>query len=347
VAKDDERAAALLRECLARDHLEGTFLLGCLFYEDRGVGVKKGGTPLFNQFRAVKLWTMCADRGHAQACVKLAKAYKSGVGVIKRDVAKSAEYFAKATNTCVANAWSELGAMYENGSGGMPKDEKKAAAHFAFGVENGNNKAKYHLGHMYMDGRGVAKDRSKGESLFKEAVDSGFSNALYHQAILLVKKDPFKAIGLLNKAARQGHVKAKMQLERVREGLAIEDEELVPSKKVSKSMFKFQRGISKAMLNKAANAEEKKAERGASEEVADKLTELTWDGEPVSPKSPKSRAYPREPKSPMSPTLASIKRFGGNVAGAVSSAITGKMSDPKAPKSPTLRSQETQLPKAT
>mmetsp|Transcript_45372 Transcript_45372/g.102481 ORF Transcript_45372/g.102481 Transcript_45372/m.102481 type:complete len:289 (-) Transcript_45372:33-899(-) len=256
---------------------------------------------------------MCADRGHAQACVKLAKAYKSGVGVIKRDVAKSAEYFAKATNTCVANAWSELGAMYENGSGGMPKDEKKAAAHFAFGVENGNNKAKYHLGHMYMDGRGVAKDRSKGESLFKEAVDSGFSNALYHQAILLVKKDPFKAIGLLNKAARQGHVKAKMQLERVREGLAIEDEELVPSKKVSKSMFKFQRGISKAMLNKAANAEEKKAERGASEEVADKLTELTWDGEPVSPKSPKSRAYPREPKSPMSPTLASIKRFGNRI----------------------------------
>ena len=98
VAKDDERAAALLRECLARDHLEGTFLLGCLFYEDRGVGVKKGGTPLFNQFRAVKLWTMCADRGHAQACMKLAEAYKSGVGVIKRDVAKSAEYFAKVRN---------------------------------------------------------------------------------------------------------------------------------------------------------------------------------------------------------------------------------------------------------
>ena len=57
-------------------------------------------------------------------------------------------FIAQATNTCVANAWSELGAMYENGSGGMPKDEKKAAAHFAFGVENGNNKAKYHLGHM-------------------------------------------------------------------------------------------------------------------------------------------------------------------------------------------------------
>ena len=96
VAKDDERAAALLRECLDRDHLEGTFLLGCLFYEDRGMGAKK--SPFFNQFRAVKLWTMCADRGHAQACVKLAEAYKSGVGVIKRDVAKSAEYFAKVRN---------------------------------------------------------------------------------------------------------------------------------------------------------------------------------------------------------------------------------------------------------
>ena len=54
----------------------------------------------------------------------------------------------QATNTCVAEAWSELGSMYEKGSGGMPKDEKKAAANFAFGVENGNNKAKYHLGQM-------------------------------------------------------------------------------------------------------------------------------------------------------------------------------------------------------
>ena len=52
-------------------------------------------------------------------------------------------------------------------------------------------------------GRGVEKSYTNARGLFDKSVEQGNADAQYHMAILLRKTDPFKAIGLINHAARQ------------------------------------------------------------------------------------------------------------------------------------------------
>jgi TPR repeat protein len=53
--QDDARAVGLWKEASERGHLEATFCLAEMTYNDRGVLALKGGTPHFNQFRAVRV----------------------------------------------------------------------------------------------------------------------------------------------------------------------------------------------------------------------------------------------------------------------------------------------------
>jgi TPR repeat protein len=194
VAQDDVRAVELWKEASRRGHLESTYNLGEMLYHDRGVPVLEKGTPYFNQFKAVALWTQCTRRaeGHGDAERRLAEAYLSGVGVMSVDQAKAVHHLANATNKSVADAWTEIGEMHEKGTGGFVKNEAAAAHRYSFSAETGNAKAFFHLGKMYLDGRGVAKDKAKGQALVEASVEAGHAEAQYHQAILLAKKDAFK-----------------------------------------------------------------------------------------------------------------------------------------------------------
>mmetsp|Transcript_67366 Transcript_67366/g.152428 ORF Transcript_67366/g.152428 Transcript_67366/m.152428 type:complete len:466 (+) Transcript_67366:190-1587(+) len=334
VEQNDDTAVYYLREGTRRNHPMCMFSLGCMYYDDRGVGEKKGG-KFFNQFRGVKLWKdVVASNNFVPAYLRLAEAYKTGVGVMKPDPALAFEYYAKATNSHVADAFSELAEMYEKGSGGMVKDEAKAAQQYQFSVDQGNDKAKYNLGHMYMDGRGVAQDKSKGEALFKEAVTNGNANAQYHQAILLSRRkgtDVFKAIGLLTHSARKGHAKARQQLDRIRAGEPILDEEIPDdAPKASKSKFKFQKGVAGLMLGGAAKMNEAAAAAagasgpssagggaggtGAGAAVTptkgEEAAGFDWEGKPLDARGEpvKKSAEPWSPFSPMSATLSSMAK---------------------------------------
>ena len=73
-------------------------------------------------------------------------AYRSGVGVIRADEAKAVEYYTRATNQCVAEAWSEIGELYEKGTGGASKMtiyqisyDKKSKQMFLTGISMESN----------------------------------------------------------------------------------------------------------------------------------------------------------------------------------------------------------------
>eukprot|EP00614_Pseudopedinella_elastica_P013855 CAMPEP_0172585674 /NCGR_PEP_ID=MMETSP1068-20121228/5066_1 /TAXON_ID=35684 /ORGANISM="Pseudopedinella elastica, Strain CCMP716" /LENGTH=435 /DNA_ID=CAMNT_0013380219 /DNA_START=187 /DNA_END=1495 /DNA_ORIENTATION=+ len=330
VEQNDDTAVYYLREGTRRNHPMCMFSLGCMYYDDRGVGEKKGG-KFFNQFRGVKLWKdVVASNNFVPAYLRLAEAYKTGVGVMKPDPALAFEYYAKATNSHVADAFSELAEMYEKGSGGMVKDEAKAAQQYQFSSEQGNNKAKYQLGGMYIDGRGVAQDKSKGDALFKESLEKGYANAQYHQAIVLARKkgsDVFKAIGLLNHAARQGHKKAMLQIQRIKSGEQIVDDEIPAEKPVTKAGFRFQKGISKIMLGAAKVADAKPA---AAEDSA--AAKFDWEGKPLDKAEAKKVAEPWSPLSPLSATAASLAKAASGAISSITSKITGATQIPAKPR---------------
>mmetsp|Transcript_16380 Transcript_16380/g.27925 ORF Transcript_16380/g.27925 Transcript_16380/m.27925 type:complete len:476 (-) Transcript_16380:162-1589(-) len=292
VPQDDERAVEMWKEASRRGHLDSTYNLAEMLYHDRGVppvDLAKGGNPYFNQFRAVALWTNCTRRaeGHSISERRLAEAYISGVGVLSVDKEKAAKHYMAASNKSMADAWAEIGEMHEKGIGGFKKNESAAAERYAFSAETGNAKAFFQLGKMYMDGRGVPKDRTKGEALVEASIEAGHSEAQYHNAILCAKRDPFKAIGLLNHAARQGHGKAKAQLERIKNGERIEDDEIVGggSKgrralmgKLGKGLGKMVASLSSGDLGAMANQANTAEATAASEAAASALAELELNG---------------------------------------------------------------------
>jgi hypothetical protein len=244
----------------------------------------------------------------------------------------AAELFAKSTNLSIAGAWAELGELYEKGGGGIEKDEARAAERFAFSADHGNAKAQYQFGNMLCDGRGVAKDASKGKELMHQAAEAGFANAQYHMALLCAKSDPFKAIGLLNHAARQGHARAKMQIGRIQQGVPIEDEEIAPKTAAQRSLGRFQQGASKALFGAAKKGPSPFggtasraspppdgatcSERSASPPpVAHAARPLAKLGEPSSPSLKGSPGYysplgvpGADPRTPLSPTASSWRK---------------------------------------
>lgn len=354
VERDDDTAIFYLREASSRKHWKSTFLLGELYYQDRVPGNNNNG-KYFNQFKAVKLWTEVADEHHyVPAFERLAEAYKTGIGVMEADPVKSADYYAKVTNRHVADAYTELAEMHEKGSGGVLRDYSKAASLFEFSAQQGNVKAKYHLGTMYMDGRGVERDKVKGEALFKDALDAGLSNAQYHQAILLARKkgsDVFKAIGLLNHAARQGHERAKLQLERIKNGLVIEDDEItvLSPKKVPFMTRRLQQGVAQVMLLRSSPGNGLNHRGNVPAEPASAPEE---DEEKYSPKSGQARldvgrrricsplpgnskgGAPWSPQSPMGATYSSRKKLTPKMHAALGLEIPGSCEFPLSPKPP-------------
>jgi hypothetical protein len=71
---------------------------------------------------AVKLYTVAADNGNADAQFKLGKMYNLGEGV-KQDYAEAVRLYSLAAAQGHAVAQFKLGKMYENGRGVEPDDE--------------------------------------------------------------------------------------------------------------------------------------------------------------------------------------------------------------------------------
>jgi len=256
--------------------------------------------------------------------IKLAHAYRMGIGVKRVDETKAAEHFAKATSQSVAAAASQIAEMYENGTGGVKKDETKAAARYQTATDQGDADSAYKLGTMYMEGRGVEKSMMRAREMIDKSVEQGNADAQYHMAILLCKSDPFKAIGLMNHAAKQGHPKAQMQKDRLRKGLQIEDEELVSQSSYQKSVSKVKRATANAILKKRnllarmQNAPAIPVATPVTAPVTAAAAEsqrrpipsgLTISEDPTTLPPVAVGVKQRGPTTPMTPTIASMKRM--------------------------------------
>jgi len=317
--KDEPRAVEMLKWAHRRQNIDAAYALADMYFADRGMDVVQ---PYFNQFRAVVLWQWCADRGHVPSHIKLAHAYRTGLGVKRQDNQKAVEHFAKATNQSVAEAASPIADMYENGTGGVKKDETKAAARYKTASNQGHADSMYKLGSMYMEGRGVEKSYKNARGLFDKSVEQGNADAQYHMAILLRKTDPFKAIGLINHAARQGHAKAEAQRERLKKGLQIEDDELAPGSSYQNTVSKVKKVTAKAILKKRnLLAGLKKTPPppiavavGAPVAARPIPAGLLFVNEEANELPPIAvGSGPKPPTTPMSPTFASVRRVSDNL----------------------------------
>lgn len=115
--QDEPRAVELWKKASERDHIPSRFMLGEMYYASRGMS-NVNNIAYYNEFRGVALWQSCSDAKFSPADRRLADAYRTGVGVQQKDEAKAVECYTRATNQCVAEAWSEIGELYEKGTGG-------------------------------------------------------------------------------------------------------------------------------------------------------------------------------------------------------------------------------------
>ena len=105
--------------------LEACANLGMMYHREWGVQQ--------NHKKALELYTLACNGGHAKACTKIGTMYYQGDGVL-RDLTKGIAYFKKA---CDVGDWMGCGifATYHNGLG----DRNKAVQYFKKACELGRN----------------------------------------------------------------------------------------------------------------------------------------------------------------------------------------------------------------
>jgi len=98
-----------------------------------------------------------AERGDLNAQIKLAIAYRQGIGV-QQDYKTAIKWFTLAADQDSALAQYNLGVMHSFGLGIVP-DYERAIKWYTLAAEQGNALAQYHLGRLYFLGKDVAENR--------------------------------------------------------------------------------------------------------------------------------------------------------------------------------------------
>jgi TPR repeat protein len=156
-----------------------------------------------------------ANAGLAMAQNDLANGYKSGHGVPK-DYALAFFWYQKAAGQGYAAAQANLGLLYQAGLG-ITQDYAQAIAWYQKAAEQKEGPAENNLGYMYLKGLGVNRDYSQALFWFKRAADDGIVSAqneignMYANG-LGVPKDYEEAVGWYEKAADRGFKTAEYSL---------------------------------------------------------------------------------------------------------------------------------------
>lgn len=106
------------------------------------------------------------------SCRSLAKMYKDGIGVEKKDPAKAASLHEKACYLRSNNDCYELALAYEKGEG-VKQDGKKTAEFFQRACNFGNYQACYNMGYFIYRG---SADQKKDTALGLSKLRSGCSS---------------------------------------------------------------------------------------------------------------------------------------------------------------------------
>lgn len=105
---------------------------------------------------AVAAWRPLAEAGDPDAQLKLAMAYRAGLGVAKDDAASLA-WTRKSADAGWAAAQAELGTRYLEGDG-VGRDYGEARKWFERAADQGHGLAQNNLGFLYANGQGVPQD---------------------------------------------------------------------------------------------------------------------------------------------------------------------------------------------
>ena len=184
----------------------------------------KKGVAIFNQenyAEAVKWFRKAAERGHADAQIRLGECYYYGWGT-SLDRIEAAKWFRKAAERGHADAQYKLGDCYANGQG-VSQDRAEAAKWLRRAAEQGNASAQYDLAFYYYNGWEVSKDYAEAAKWWRKAAEQGDGDAqvllgrCYYEGGYGLSKDYAEAVKWYRKAAEQGYTGAKEALEKLGE----------------------------------------------------------------------------------------------------------------------------------
>lgn len=165
------------------------------------------GWAAFNKndhYAAYQIWRLLAERGLAEAQVRVGAMYNRGHGV-PQDYKEAARWYRKAAEQGDPDGQFELGSRYSHGLG-VPKDVKESIKWFSKAGEQGRTFAQEYLGDMYLYGRGVQKTPGLAFYWYKKAAELGDARSqyvlsrLYHSGVGTTQ-DSAKAREWLQKAA--------------------------------------------------------------------------------------------------------------------------------------------------
>ena len=146
------------------------FILGNFYL--KGVGF-----PCKNIKKALKLFELSANAGHAGALCALGLCYDSGTGT-SPDMKKAVLYYEEASSRGYASAQLNLGICYYNGEG-VPQNRQVAIECYEKAAEAGHATALFNLGVCYCSGEvGGVKNEEMGLRYIRRAALQGYEQAL-------------------------------------------------------------------------------------------------------------------------------------------------------------------------
>jgi len=151
-----------------------------------------------------------ADKGNVFSMVFVAQCYQKEIGV-KKDIYKASDYYEKASKKGSVDANRELGLMLLNN-----KQAVDAAKYFKMGADKGDLSSTFYYGKLLSEGKGIAKDPTRGMIYMQKAADAGFANAQLYLGRAFyegngVRKSPETGYSWMLKAARNGNSNAMYQ----------------------------------------------------------------------------------------------------------------------------------------
>jgi TPR repeat protein len=216
-----------------------------------------------------------AERGDRTAMLTLGNYYEQGIGV-NRSYVKALEWYQKAADAGMPEAWYLVGVCYEVGIGNAG-DMIRAVRSYERSATLGLPEAMEKLSSLYFSGLGVERNESQGLAYLVQAADAGLASAanslggVYLEGLFGQPRDDQRAYGYFSKAADLGDINAIINLGIMyRDGLAITKDSVQALKWFTiASRDQYQGGAMTGLVTELKNtlteAQIREAEQGAEQ----------------------------------------------------------------------------------
>lgn len=166
LAADEKKALELYKLGAARGNSMSQFK----YAEFLILGRPEGEEP--NMPEAVKWYQLAAKSKNPQALFQMGVFYLDGMGPIKKNPEKAAEYFYESAKLGYAQAQYNLACLFAEGRG-ILKDEAAAMFWYLEAAKNGDAAAARTIGLFYLEGKVVSRSITKAEQWLRRAASLG------------------------------------------------------------------------------------------------------------------------------------------------------------------------------